>query len=99
VPDESVIGFEVEAIDGSIGTVDEARHEPGDAYLVVDTGHWIFGKQRIIPGRLITQIDAADRKVYLSVSKAKVAGAPDHDSGWRDDQKLREVIGGHYAET
>ena len=99
VPHESVVGYDVEATDGSIGTVDEAQHDPEDAFLVVDTGHWIFGRKRVIPARLITRIDTDRRTIYLRVSKEHVAGAPDHDVGWRDDQKLREVIAGHYSEA
>jgi hypothetical protein len=38
-------GFSVEASDGSIGKVDKHSDEVGDAYLVVDTGVWIFGKE------------------------------------------------------
>ena len=36
-------GFDVEAVDGGIGSVDEATAETGGSYLVVDTGPWIFG--------------------------------------------------------
>ena len=32
-----VVGYDVEATDGSIGTIDEASNEAGAAYLVVDT--------------------------------------------------------------
>ena len=38
-------GFGIEAIDGSIGKIDEATNEVGSSYLVVDTGPWIFGKK------------------------------------------------------
>jgi hypothetical protein len=36
-------GFSVEALDGSIGKVDEASNDVGASYLIVDTGPWIFG--------------------------------------------------------
>ncbi len=98
VPPDSIVGFDVESTDGSIGTVDEAQHDPGDAFLIVDTGHWIFDKQRVIPARLISRIDTENQKIYLSVSKEHIAGAPTHDMGWRDDQMLREEISGHYAQ-
>ena len=39
-----ITGFGVEAIDGSIGKVDEATYDLGRSYIVVDTGPWIFGK-------------------------------------------------------
>ena len=42
-------GFSVEALDGSIGKIDEASNEVGASYLVVDTGPWIFGKKVMLP--------------------------------------------------
>jgi hypothetical protein len=38
-----MIGFGVEALDGSIGKIDEATYEVSSSYVVVDTGPWIFG--------------------------------------------------------
>src|SRR5215203_4587601 len=38
-------GFEVEAVDGSIGHVDSATQDIGVAAVVVDTGPWIFGRK------------------------------------------------------
>jgi hypothetical protein len=38
-------GFEVEAVDGSIGHVDSATEDIGVAAVVVDTGPWIFGRK------------------------------------------------------
>ena len=49
----NVVEYDVEAIDGSIGKIDEATYDAGAAYIVVDTGPWIFGKRtRSRPGRL-----------------------------------------------
>ena len=44
-----MVGYNVEATDGSIGKIDEASTETSRRYLVVDTGFWIFGKKRLIP--------------------------------------------------
>ena len=52
-PTRNLMGFSVEAIDGSIGKVDEASNDVGAAYLVVDTGPWIFGKKVMLPAGLI----------------------------------------------
>ena len=38
VSPRNVVGYGVEASDGSIGKVDEATFEVGSSYLVVDTG-------------------------------------------------------------
>ena len=46
-------GFEVEAVDGSIGKVDEATNDVGESYVVVDTGVWIFGNKVLLPAGVI----------------------------------------------
>ena len=49
-----LVGYSVEATDGSIGKIDEATNEVDAAHVVVDTGPWIFGKKRLIPAGAIT---------------------------------------------
>ena len=56
-------GFSVEAVDGSIGKIDEASNEVGQAFVIVDTGPWIFGKKVMLPAGVIRRIDEADEKV------------------------------------
>ena len=72
-------GYEAEATDGGIGRIDEASNEVGSGHLVVDTGWWIFGKKRMIPAGVVTQIDDEDRKVFVSCTKEQVKAAPDYD--------------------
>ena len=84
-----VIGYEVEATDGSIGTIDEATADTDRAHVVVDTGFWIFGKKRVIPAGLITSVDHHARLVTVSLSKDQVRAAPDYDSSWSDDDHAR----------
>ena len=62
-------GFDVEATDGSIGHVDEARYDVGSSYLVVDTGPWIFGKKVLLPAGALTRVDLEDKKVYVRLTK------------------------------
>ena len=72
-------GFEVEAMDGSIGKIDEATNHEGASCLVVDTGFWIFGKKRMIPAGVIHKVDLDLRKVYVDMSKDQIRAAPDYD--------------------
>jgi PRC-barrel domain len=64
-----LIGYEVEAIDGRIGKIDEATYDVGGSYLVVDTGPWIFGKKVLLPAGTVDRIDVDDRKVYVDRTK------------------------------
>jgi hypothetical protein len=88
-----VIGYDVEATDGGIGKIDEASDEAGSAYLVVDTGFWIFGKKRMIPAGVIERVDDQDRKVYVAMSKDDIKSAPDFSD---QDRKVRDPYDTYY---
>ncbi|MER6578814.1 PRC-barrel domain containing protein [Nonomuraea sp. NPDC001023] len=93
-----VVGFDVEATDGSIGSVDEASHTVGDSYLVVDTGPWIFGKKVVLPAGTVTRIDPQERKVHLARTKQEIKDSPkfDEDATYNDDVHRNEV-GAYYS--
>ena len=65
-----LVGYSVEATDGSIGKIDKASDYTSTAYLVVDTGPCIFGKKRLIPAGTVTSVDHYDHTV-----------SRDHDQG------------------
>ena len=75
-----VTGYEVEATDGSIGKVDEATYHDAASCLVVDTGFWIFGKQRMIPAGVVTRVDRDGKKIFVDMSKDDIKAAPDYDA-------------------
>lgn len=79
-----VVGYDVEAVDGSVGKVDEATAETDRAHVVVDTGFWIFGKRRLIPAGLVTAVDHEARTIRLSLSKDQVRAAPDYEEALDD---------------
>jgi hypothetical protein len=81
-----LVGYKVEAADGSIGKIDEASDEAGAAYVVVDTGPWIFGKKRLIPAGVIERIDVEGELVYVGMTKDQIKNAPDFDETHRDDR-------------
>jgi hypothetical protein len=93
-----LVGFDVEATDGRIGDIDEATNEAGSAYLVVDTGFWIFGKKRMLPAGVVSGVDADEKKVFVSLTKDQVKQAPDYDAGrHRDDEAgYHDDVGGYY---
>jgi hypothetical protein len=82
---QDVVGYDVHASDGSIGTIDKATYDASDAYVVVDTGPWIFGKKRLIPAGAITGVDHEDRTVNVSLTKEAIRSAPDFDSADWDE--------------
>ncbi len=88
--DRDLVGYDVEASDGSIGTIDEASTEAGAQWLVVDTGFWIFGKKRLIPAGAVSGVDHDGGKVVVNLSKDEIKSAPDYDKDdWNDESRTR----------
>ncbi|MEU3059638.1 PRC-barrel domain containing protein [Streptomyces subrutilus] len=90
-------GFKVEATDGGIGKVDAHSDEVDDAYLVVDTGGWIFGKEVLLPADTVVSIDPEEEKVFLDLTRGQVKDAPE----FRRDEHLdhpgyHRELGLHY---
>ncbi|GAA3387366.1 PRC-barrel domain-containing protein [Streptomyces roseoviridis] len=97
-------GYKVEAVDGSIGKVDKHSDEAGDAYLVVDTGVWIFGKEVLLPAGAVVRIDVDEQKVYVDRTKEQIKDAPEfvrekhlHDPEYRQDLGSYYGMGGPFG--
>ena len=97
VGDIDLDGYDVEATDGSIGSIDEHSSEVGSGYLIVDTGFWIFGKKRLIPAGVVRGVDHDQKKVSIALTKDEVKAAPDYDESTRDsDDWFRNSSGDYY---
>ncbi|MCW3844566.1 PRC-barrel domain-containing protein [Micromonospora yasonensis] len=92
-------GYRVEAIDGRIGSIDEASEEAGVHYLVVDTGPWIFGKKVLLPVGTVARVDHLDRVVHVDRTRDQVKESPAFDPDDFDRPDYRERVGGYYAES
>lgn len=93
-----LVGYKVEATDGSIGKVDKHSDEVGSAHVVVDTGPWILGKHVLLPAGTITRIDSAAETIHVSRTKDEIKNAPEFDRDKHsDDAGYREKIGGYYG--
>lgn len=90
-------GFDVEARDGSIGKIDDATSEVGSAFIVVDTGPWIFGRKVMIPAAAIDRLDLDNRTAFLALTKDQIKDSPELDSeSMRDDVTYRDRLGSYY---
>jgi len=92
-----ITGFEVEAIDGSIGKIDEATYEVGSSYVVVDTGPWIFGKKVMLPAGVIQRVDEAEKLVFVNRTKDEIKNAPELDHAMMSDDSYRGRLGSYYG--
>jgi hypothetical protein len=91
----ALVGCDVEAQDGSIGKVDEATQETGRAYVVVDTGPWIFGRKVVIPAGTIERIDVDDKKIIVGLTKDQIKDSPEYDPD-QFDEGYRTRLGTYY---
>ena len=87
-------GFDVAALDGDIGEVDEATYDVGSSYIVVDTGPWIFGKKVLIPASAIVRVDLDNRKVFLRLTKDQIKASPELSDSMTDAD--RDRVGSYY---
>ena len=92
-----VVGYGVEALDGSIGKVDEATYDAGSAYLVIDTGPWIFGKKVMLPAGVIREVDLDDEVIYVDRTKDEIKDSPEFDESSYRDETYRSNLGDYYA--
>jgi hypothetical protein len=91
-------GYEVEAVDGSIGKVDESTAEIGGSYVVVDTGPWIFGKKVLLPAGVIDRVEHGEQKIYVDRTKDEIKAAPEFDED-RIDEAYRGELTGYYGDV
>jgi hypothetical protein len=89
-------GFNVEALDGEIGSVDEKTNDVGSSYIVVDTGPWIFGKKVLLPAGVIDRVDLDNRRVFVNRVKDEIKNAPEFDETRYTDPAYRNEIGAYY---
>jgi hypothetical protein len=94
--DVDFVGYDVEALDGSIGHVDEATNA-ARSYVVVDTGPWIFGKKVMLPAGVVRSIDEAEEKVYVSRTKDEIKNAPEFNDSLVSDETYHDRLGSYYG--
>jgi hypothetical protein len=93
-----IVGYKVEAIDGEIGSIDQASYDVGRSWMVVDTGPWIFGKKVLLPAGVIDHVDLTDRKVFVNRTKDEIEKAPEFDPERYKEEAFRNNIGTYYGE-
>jgi hypothetical protein len=89
-------GFSVEALDGGLGSIDEATYETSQSYIVVDTGPWIFGKKVLLPAGVIQRIDLDSETVFVDRTKEEIKDAPEFDEMNYRDEGYRSRVGDYY---
>ena len=87
-------GYAVVAVDGVLGHV-EAEYDGRPAYLDVDVGSWLLGRDVTLPVGLVERIDVTERTVYVDRTKDQIEHAP----RFVDQADYLEDLGSYYAGT
>jgi hypothetical protein len=95
---ENLVGYSVEALDGGIGKIDEASNDVGAAYVVVNTGPWIFGQKVMLPSGVIKSVDHDSETVFVNRTKEQIKNAPEFDEDMYRDEEYRSGLGSYYGE-
>lgn len=95
---ENLTGYGVEALDGSIGKVDDLTLDTGPGTFVVDTGPWIFGKKVMLPIGVFQSVDHDEEKVYVNRTKDQIKDAPEFDESLVNDEGYRAKLGSYYGQ-
>jgi hypothetical protein len=97
-PETDLTGFEVEATDGWIGTVQQHSDESATGYIIVDSRTWISGKQVLLPAGTISSVDPAERIAYIDRSRDEIRDAPEFERDRHtDDADYQRNIDAYYT--
>lgn len=92
-----LVGFGVEAVDGSIGKIDDATYEAGSSYIVVDTGPWIFGEKVVLPAGVISSVDYENEAVFVNRTKDQIKEAPPFEESTYREPDYHSELGTYYG--
>ena len=96
---DSVCGYEIQAMDGEIGHVEDfiiddetwAIH-----YLVVATRNWWPGKKVLISPKWIERVSWIDAKVSIGLSREAIRQSPEYTSEVQITRDYEAGLYGHY---
>jgi hypothetical protein len=94
-----LVGYDVAATDGGVGSIDEASYETDASWLVVDTGPWIFGRKVLLPAGTVERVDHRERTVFVDRTKDQIKGSPEYDPDTFGSREYRDRVGAYYEES
>jgi hypothetical protein len=96
---KEVTGYRIEATDGAIGHVDDFLLDDQTArirYAVVDTRNWIPGKHVLIAPQWIREVNWADSRAIVNLTREAVRHSPTYTSLGALDKEYESRLYKHY---
>lgn len=95
-----VIHYNIRAIDGDIGRMEDflvADWEWMIRYLVIDTRKFWSGKAVLIPPHAVREMDWAEARVSVELTRERIQAAPEFDPDAPVDRAYEERLHEHYG--
>jgi hypothetical protein len=73
---DALVGFRVESVGGTTGTIDSATRSAAAAYLVVNTARWPRSHRVVVPFGAINCVDPQRRRLWVERDRDSVRTAP-----------------------
>lgn len=93
-------GYRIEASDGHLGSVADLLFDDQDwiiRWLVVDTGHWLPGRQVLLPVSALGIPDAGARAMPVRLTMQQVRDAPDTSADLPVSRQMELHLSNHYG--
>lgn len=98
-PDTGLLGYEVEAVDGRIGEIDQANAElPADC-LLIDTGTWLTSHRVVVPIGAVERVDHDAHRIHVDRTRNQIKDAPPYDPDTFDADDYRRRLADYYTES
>ena len=97
---KEVIGYYIEASDGSIGHVEDFLIDNENwaiRYMVVDTVNWRPGKKVVVAPQWIKDVSWMESRVYVNLSRKRIKNAPEYDPAAIVDREYEVKLYEHYG--
>lgn len=94
-----VIGYDIAATDGEIGSVSDFLVNPLDwrvRYYVIDTGRWLPGRRVVLATEWTTRIDWNESDVVVDVPKHRIETSPEIEDLDNLSRSTEERLYRHY---
>jgi uncharacterized protein YrrD len=94
-----VTGYDVHAVDGSIGYVENFLIDNESwvvRYLTVDTSKWWFGQHVLISPHAVKEVDWTSRYIRLDIARVQVKASPPWDPATLVDENFENQLYSHY---
>ena len=93
-------GYAIEASDGHMGTVETFLFDDATwkiRWLVIDTGHWLTGRQVLVHPSAIGLPDHERRQLPVKLTRAKVEASPDIQQDQPVTMQMQSHLSDYYG--